>query len=73
MDFLDPPSIEKCLTRYFYRMVFLCELSRDWSVFFWLGFLNTTLVLIHPISNGSLGFSNVLATTFIAIYNANHI
>ena len=34
-----------------HRVVFLCEISRDWSGFVLLEFLNTVVVFIHPIPN----------------------
>ena len=48
-------------------------MSRDWSGFLRLEFLNTSVVFIHSIPEWPFCFSNVLVATFVAIYNVNYI
>ena len=57
----------------FHRMIFLCEMPRDWSGLVSLEFLDTTVVFIHPISDRFFGFSSVLEATLIAMNDVNHI
>ena len=57
----------------FQRKIFLCEMPRNWSGLFRLEFFNTAIVFIHPVSNWPFGFSSVLETTLVTIYNVNHI
>ena len=52
----------------FHRMVFLGEMSGDRSGLFRRKFLDTSMVFIHSVSEGSLGFANVLVATFFTIY-----
>ena len=35
----------------FHRMIFLCEMPRDWGSLVSLEFLDTAVVFIHPISD----------------------
>ena len=54
-----------------YRMIFLGEMSGDRSGSFRREFLDTCMVFIHSVSEGSLGFTNVLVATFFTIYDVN--
>ena len=56
-----------------HRVIFLCEVPRDWSGFFSLEFFNTAVVFMHPVSDRPFGLSCVLETTLGAIYNVNNI
>ena len=57
----------------FHRMVFLGEMSGDRSGLFRRKFLDTSMVFIHSVSEGYLGFTNVLVATFFTIYDVNQV
>ena len=54
-------------------MAVFSKMSRNWSGFFRLEFLNTGLMFIHPVPEGPFGFSNVLEATFVTSDDVNGI
>ena len=52
-----------------HRVIFLCEVPRDWGGFFSLEFFNTAVVFIHRVSGRPFGLAFVLETTLGAIYS----
>ena len=44
----------------FHRMIFLCEMPRNWSGLFRLESLNTAVVFMHPVSKWPFGFSSFI-------------
>ena len=71
LGLLDPPSTADTEFHVSHRMIFLCEMARNWSGLFRLEFFNTAVVFIHPVSKWPFGFSSVLQTTLVVIYNIN--
>ena len=70
---MSPQVLNNIELNFLDTMFGLYEVYGDRSGIVWIEFLNTSVVFIHPLSDGSFCLSSILIATFSALNDVNNI